>query len=130
MPPQPNAERRVFSRKDSTIGVNIKAINGLILTHKYADEMGHNIGSGGICLEMTKPLQIGDEVVLQVLLSETGKLFSVAGQVVWVDSFLRNETVIDNENIPARNNYKAGIEFCDISSAVLTTINKFASEND
>lgn len=122
------AERRKCSRKNSLIGVSITAINDQSLPYKYDAEMGHNICEEGICLELTKPLSIGEEVKLQILLSEDTKIFTAIGKVTWIDSYRRKEITIDGIRIPAKDNYKAGINFTDISEQDRNEIRKFASE--
>jgi len=125
MPEWNGNDRRECSRKNSLIGVNIVEINGTVLPFKYDEEMGHNISESGICLEMTKPLSIDDKVRLQIMISEDSQLFYACGKVVWVDSYRREEQIIDGIRIPARDNYKTGINFTGIDDTGKLEINKF-----
>ncbi|MDD5634089.1 MAG: PilZ domain-containing protein [Candidatus Omnitrophica bacterium] len=67
-----------------------------------------NIGAGGVCVELEKPLQLFEEVSLDIFLSDEKPPISCKGKIVWV---------VKNRPMGKQGKtlkYDTGVEFIDM----------------
>jgi c-di-GMP-binding flagellar brake protein YcgR len=109
-------ERRRFVRLDMTTRVKWKNISDPNIRMSLITDPLQDISAGGIRLIAYHPLQLGDELDLEIALP-ANNLITARGKVVWIKEFTQ-------EREAQSKIYQAGVEFIEIEDKDKELINK------
>ena len=111
----PYAEKRQFVRLNVLTDVTYAKVAS---PQDEGLSISKNISMGGICLIVYEKLNVGDVVLLNIVLPDNLASIPSHGRVVWIREFIIGDPVKGKR-------YDSGIEFLDISEENRNRINKY-----
>lgn len=120
-------EKRRFPRKNALIGVDILKIDNKKLPYKFDQEIGRNIGLGGICIELSKKLPVSTELWMELLIDKNLPPIKAKGKVIWIKEYIRPASIIGGIKVKERKNFIMGVEFLEIAESDKKRINRFVT---
>ena len=109
-------ERRRFVRLDMTTRVKWKNITDPNVRMSLITDPLQDISAGGLRLMAYQPLELGDELDLEIALP-ANNLITARGKVVWIKEFTQASEAQSKI-------YQAGVEFIEIEDKDKELINK------